>query len=474
MIIGRKEEINTLKEAYESDESKFIAVYGRRRVGKTFLVRETFDYTFTFSHSGIANQNTRKEIDAFCDSLKDYGVQIDEPVNDWLTVFSYLKKVIISSNEKKKVIFLDELSWIATNRSADFLNALELFWNSWASARKDVLLIVSASATSWLLDHIIHSKGGFYHRLSHAIHLFPFSLKECKEYSNKKDLLFTDNQLLEYYMVFGGVPYYWSLLKRGCSVSENVDRLCFHENGELHNEFSYLYASLFTKPEDYIKIISTIAKKRKGLTRVKIFEEAKIEDNGSLSKKLNELIECGFLRKYLPYGKKKNGSLFQLIDNFSLFYFHMMNPMPTDENYYQNNLQSGRYNSFVGLSFELVCLEHIRQIKFALGIIGVATKECSWVCKEDDENGIKGHQIDLLIERADGIINMCEMKYSSLPYSISKTDEENYQCRIRDFSIVKNNKKPIIFTMISPYGIVKNSHSNVVVKTLTLDDLMSI
>lgn len=474
MLIGRKEERELLQEAYLSDESRFIAVYGRRRIGKTYLIRNVFDNHFFFSHAGLAKGDSKKQIKDFCLSLKEQGIMVEDDVSDWLTAFSYLKKGVAASEEKKKVIFLDELSWMAGKRSGDFLTALESFWNGWASGRKDVLLLVSSSATSWLIDHIIHNKGGLYHRLNHAIHLLPFSLKECKEYSLVNELGYSSSQILELYMIFGGVPYYWSLLRRGYSIAQNVDSLCFYRNGELHEEFNYLYPSMFNKPEDYIQIITSIAKKKKGLTRNEIIGSTKLADNGALSKKLLELEECGFIRQYSPFGKRKKESIYQLIDNFTAFYFSMMNPRKEDEHFYQNNYQSGLYNSFVGLSFELVCLEHVKQIKYALGIIGVTSKECSWLCLEDKENGISGHQVDLLIDRNDGIINMCEMKYSLAPYSLTNKDEENYRLRIADFNKVTNSKKPIMFTLISPFGVNRNSHSGIITNVINLENLMAI
>lgn len=263
MFVGRKDERKLLQDSYLSEESAVIAVCGRRRVGKTYLIRNAFDNRFLFFHSGLANGNGKKQLDAFCLSLQEQGAVFDGPVNDWLNAFSILKRMIMASDGKKKVVFLDELSWIAGKKSNDFLMALESFWNGWASGRKDVLLIISSSATSWLIDHVIHNKGGLYRRLTHTIHLLPFSLKECSEYSFAHGLGYSAMNLLELYMVFGGVPYYWSLLRRGLNVAQNVDSLCFSRNGELREEFSHLYASMFNRPEEYIQIITAIAKKEK-------------------------------------------------------------------------------------------------------------------------------------------------------------------------------------------------------------------
>lgn len=473
MIVGRKEELALLKEAYEKDESQFIAVYGRRRIGKTYLVREAFNGDFFFSHSGVANSSKKEEIKAFCQSLRLQGTEINESISDWMSAFFYLQKKIETSTLSKKVIFFDELSWMASKKSDEFLKALEFFWNSWASNRKDILLIVSSSATSWLLNHVIHSKGGFYHRLNHSIKLLPFSLNECKEYVSKNSYFMSDDQILETYMVFGGVPYYWSLLRNGESVSQNVDRLCFSENGELQLEFECLYSSMFNQPNEYIKIVTALSKKRKGLTRKEIVETADIIDTGNLSKKLEELSVCGFIKEYLPFGKKKANSIFQLIDNFTIFYFHFMKTMPSDTHFYQSNVQSSKFNAWRGFSFELVCLQHIKQIKQALGISGVASEECSWINKSDEDLGVSGHQIDLLISRKDGIINMCEMKYSLKPYSLSKDEVNDYQTRISDFLKVTKTKSSIIFTLISPYGLIKNINSGIVAKVITLEDLIA-
>lgn len=473
MIIARKEELSILKEAYECDSSQFIAIYGRRRIGKTYLAREAFNYNFFFSHSGIANGSKKEEINAFLQSLKEQGGEYDMQASDWLGAFSYLKRKIESSDLKKKVIFLDELSWIAGKRGDEFLKALEFFWNSWASNRKDVLLLVSSSATSWLLNHIIHSKGGFYHRLNHTIKLSPFSLKECKEYVLNSDYGMTDGQILECYMVFGGIPYYWSLLKKGYGVSQNIDRLFFSETGELREEFTYLYSSMFNRPEEYIRIITAIAKKRKGLTRNELIEDAKIKDSGNLSKKIEELIACGFLKEYVPFGKKKVNIVYQLIDNFTIFYFHFMKPMPTDTNFYLNNSQSGKLNAWRGLSFELVCLQHIDQIKKALGIYGVTTQECSWTCKPNEAEGIVGHQIDFLISRKDSVINLCEMKYSQVPYAVTQKEEEDFRRRTSDFLRVTKTKSSVFTTLISPYGIQTNRYSNAISNVIDLSDLMN-
>ena len=469
MLIARKEEQKILMEAYKSEYSSFIAVYGRRRIGKTFLVRETFNYNFTFSFSGIANEPKETQIKMFLKSIGKKGVSINEKCDNWLDAFGYLETLIEQSKEKKKVIFLDEFSWMAATTKTSFISALEYFWNSYASGRKDVLLIVSSSATSWLIDNVIHNKGGLYHRLTHTIELKPFTLKECKEFSDNCSLHMNERDVLETYMVFGGVPYYWSLLKGEFSVAQNVDNLIFSEKGELHNEFDYLYASLFKKPESYISIVNALGKKKMGLTREEIAALSNLANNGDLSKKLKELEEYGFIREYLPLKAKKKGSLFQLIDQYTLFYFHFLRKKPNDEHFFENNFRTSQINSWKGGAFERVCLLHTEQMKKALGISGVSTNICSYSFTNQENH--KGHQIDLLIQRKDGVINLCEMKYGSKPYEIEKQEYEMYLARIDDFIKDVGSSYSIHFTLVTPYGLERNKYSNIVTNIITMEDL---
>lgn len=261
MLVGRENERRMLKEAYEADESKFVAIYGRRRIGKTYLVRETFENHFTFQHSGYFGGKLSDELFEFCISIRQYGLDGFEQPKNWLEAFELLKRVIMNSPDKRKVVFLDELSWMDT-RGSDFVMALEGFWNGWASARKDVLLIVCGSVTSWMISKIVHNKGGLYNRLSFRINLEPFTLKECEEYVNAKNIIMNRYSILQCYMIMGGVPYYWSFLEKGLSLPQNIDRIFFADNALLDNEFEYIYSSLFHNPEPYIKIISALGKKK--------------------------------------------------------------------------------------------------------------------------------------------------------------------------------------------------------------------
>ena len=470
MIIGRIREQENLRYAYNDEVSHFIAVYGRRRIGKTFLVRETFNNNFTFQHTGLSNQGIKNQLAEFDASLKEYGLKDNEKSQSWLDAFRKLKKVIIESSDQRKVIFIDELSWMDTPKS-DLISAIENFWNTFASTRKDVVLIVCSSATSWIIKKVLHNKGGLYNRLTDNIHLDSFSLLECEEYLSKRNVTLSRSQILELYMIFGGVPFYWSLIKKGLSVTQIVDDILFKRDAMLKDEFKYLYASIFNRPEKYLVIVETLARKKVGMTREELIEKANLRNSGGLTDRLEELEKCGFIRKYNAFGMKKKNTLYQLIDNFTLFYYKFMQDGVSDEHFWENQLNTPLINTWRGLSFERVCLSHIRQIKQALGISGVLTETNSWYCKPNKEEGINGSQIDLLIVRRDQIINLCEMKYANTNYVVNKALDESIRNKINDLQLVTKTRYAIHPTLITTYGVVNNQYSSIIQSILTLDDL---
>ena len=473
MIIGRKAEIDILNKTLQDDYSHFVAIYGRRRIGKTFLIREAFNYRFTFQHSGLSEGGLKEQLFAFEASIKDAGGTPGKKRKNWLGAFEDLKDIIRASNEKKKIIFIDELSWMDTQNS-DLMVALENFWNGWASARKDVVLIVCASATSWMLSKVVHNKGGLYNRLTEQIHLKSFSLAECEEYIKTKDMAFTRNQILQYYMVFGGIPFYWGFLEKGLSIPQNIDKILFAKNAPLMDEFKYLYASIFRNPENYIKIIEALATKKVGMTREEIIKHTGLANSGEMTTRLEELESCGFIRKYDAFGMKKKNAIFQLIDNYTLFYYQFLANNPTDEHFWSNQINTPVVNTWQGLAFERVCLEHVKQIKQKLGISGVQTEVNSWYSKPDSEKGIRGAQIDLLIVRKDQVINLCEMKYSNAEFIITNEVDLSIRNKISDFINVTKTKYAIYPTIVTTYGLVENSYSGNIQSTVSLDDLFTL
>lgn len=472
MLVGREEEIRELQRAYDSNESKFVAIFGRRRVGKTYLVREVFEDNFAFTYSGMANTSTHDQLLRFYLTLKDYGLEETACPTNWITAFHLLEQYLKRLPDGKKVVFLDELPWMDAPKSG-FLPAFEYFWNAWASARKDILLIVCGSATSWMVKNILRNRGGLHNRLNEQIHLQPFNLHECELYCQSIGIPMTRAEIFEAYMIFGGVPFYWSLLDRSLSLSQNIDNMFFGRNPKLKNEFSELYASLFKQPEIYINIITTLGKKKVGMTREEIVENAKISSSGLLTRYLEDLENCGFIRRYQAIGSKRKGAIFQLIDNYTLFYFKFIEPRKiTDANYWSKIQSASIYHTWCGLAFERVCLLHSEQIKKALGISGVITNEYAWSTTATQMH--PGAQIDLLIDRSDKVINVCEIKYSEEPYLIDKRYMENLQNKVSIFRHLTKTRKRIALTLISNYGLIKNAYSlNSIHSQITSNDLFT-
>lgn len=469
MFIGREEEKYQFEEAYSSPESEFVAIYGRRRIGKTFLVRETMEGRFTFFHTGVSNLPVKGQLQSFYNSLVNHGYTPARIPNNWLEAFQYLSTYLNNRKEEKKVIFLDELPWMHTPKS-DFLPALEHFWNGWASARKDILLIVCGSATSWIIKNIVNNHGGLHNRLSRCIRLEQFTLKECEKYVRSLQIRMTRSQVIEAYMVFGGVPYYWSKLDHRFSLAQNIDRMFFANNAIFKNEFTDLYASLFKRPEPYLKIITALGKKKVGMTIEEISESAHLPRNGSLTKYLVDLESCGFIRAYSSFGNRTKGTVFQLIDNFTLFYYKFLSAKKiTDEAYWSKIQTSTTYFNWCGLSFERVCLLHIKQIKNALGIDGILSNEFSW--RTPPYADLPGVEIDLLIERADKVFNLCEMKFTKNPFTIDKNYATVLQNKVARLRYVTKTKSAIFLTMISASGLTANEYSNEVQNIITADAL---
>ena len=470
-MIGRIDEQRRLREAFESEYSEFVAVYGRRRVGKTFLVREQFHYKFTFQHTGLARKSTREQLQSFQLSLRRQGYTKAPLPGNWIEAFDMLKDLIEWSKDRRKVVFIDEMPWMDAPRSS-FLPALENFWNSFASARKDVVLIACGSATSWIVRKLLKNKRGLHNRITYRIHLQPFTLNECEQYAKQRKLGMSRLQLMEGYMALGGIPYYWSLLDKSKSLAQNIDRLSFSKDGELKGEYYELYASLFNHPEKYVAVIETLGKKRSGLSREEIIKEGELESNGKLSEILEDLENCGFIRKYNMIGMKSKGALYQLIDCYTLFYFRFIqNNNSNDEHFWSKSIGTGEYNSWCGLAFERLCLLHSRQIKTKLGISGIISSEYAWWT--DQKDGKRGAQIDLLIDRNDGVINLCEMKYTKVPFQIDASYEANLLNKRARFIEATQTRKAVHITMVSSQGLERNAYADEIQSEVSGGDLFA-
>lgn len=470
-LVGRKRECEELSWAMNSERSEFVVLYGRRRVGKTFLVRSYFNDIYSFRFVGAHKRSKRQQLLNFKDAMDEFSGQ-DNPVPDsWRTAFKQLAKLLDSCTDRRKVVFFDEMPWMETH-GGGFVEELEYFWASWVQNRDDIVFIACGSATSWMKEKLEDNQGGLHNRITHRIYLRPFYLSECREYLNNQGFEWSDYQIMQCYMILGGVPYYLSLLRPQLSLPENIDNLIFRRGGGLCNEFNELYNALFNKADNYIEIVRFLARKRDGFSRTEIEQGTKLS-GGGLSKMLDNLERCDFILSYSQFGNKNKLTLYRLSDFYSIFYFrYIENNNFKDEHYWQHHFSSRDVDAWQGFSFEQLCLRHLTHIKVGLGIAGLATEASAWrfVPKQNDER--KGAQIDLIIKRADGMIHLVEMKFAQGPYVITKQYEQHIVDRKNVFSEVTGLRNCVV-TFVTPYGVKRNMHSGTVHSEIISEDLFS-
>lgn len=461
-LIGRKRELVDINKYRSDQKSHFIAVYGRRRVGKTFLIRKAFDDQFTFYTTGIARGSLKEQLATFTIALKKYfGDETVTMPKTWIDAFAILIDKLTSDPSKKKVVFLDELPWM-DNRNSRFINALEYFWNSWASGRSDILLIVCGSSASWMINKLIKNKGGLYNRVTGRIKLNPFTLKETKEYLESLGCPYDEFQCLQTYMCFGGVPFYLSQFNKEWSASQNINHLCFSENAPFKSEYYLLYQSLFNNPDNHISIVEAIASKNKGILRSEIVKKSGITDGGGLTRILSELEESGFIRKYYNFHKKSREVVYQLTDLFTLFHLSFLSkPEINDDNTWLNMINTPKQNTWSGYAFEILCVLHTIEIKRALGIDGILSSVSTWQNKDA--------QIDLVIDRSDNVVNVIEIKFSNNEYTISKDYDIKLRNKINEFKESTKTKKAIWLVMLTTFGLKNSPHNGLVQRSLTSD-----
>ena len=478
IIIGRKHEQAIIKNYIESKKPELIAVYGRRRVGKTYLVKSMFNNQFDFSFTGIYDVTRAVHLSQFQKALQKYSGVIVPRLNTWFDAFDALKDYLDTLQKERIVVFLDEIPWMDTPKS-NFLAAFGQFWNDWASSKQNFKLLVCGSATTWMLSKFIGNKGGIYGRVCRPIWLAPFSLGETEQFLNEvKGIEMSRHQMLMAYMILGGIPYYLDMLIKGMPLNVCIDDLFFKQNAPLRTEFDFLFRSLFKDSKMYRNVVLALSSKLKGMTRQELLDVLKLNEGGDLSEVLDNLVKCDFIRKYTAIGKTERDAMFQLTDLFSLFHIRFVaDNNGQDENYWSKLSGKGQMTSWSGYAFEQVCLHHLTQIKRALSIGGVISNVHSWSSKPfTDKNGTqwKGAQIDLLIDRADEVINICEIKFASDKYVIDSEYEERLRNRASLFRTVTKTKKSIQHTFITTYGVAPNLHSGIVQSEVIMDDLFAL
>lgn len=457
-----------------SSKAELVAVYGRRRVGKTFLIRSYFNDSFDFYFTGTFNAPKSIQLKLFQGELQRYSGANSRKPSDWFEAFEQLRDYLSKLNKDRIVVLLDELPWMDTPRS-NFLQAFSYFWNTWGSTTGNLKLFVCGSATTWMISKLIGDKGGLHGRVNRQLYLRPFNLEETEKFLQFKGINWTHYQIAQVYMTMGGIPYYLDMLEPSMTINENIDYLFFSEGAVLHTEYDFIFRSLFKDSKLYRSVVEILAKKSIGMTREDIISQLDTNSGGKLSEALDNLCKCDFLRTYKSFGKKAQQQLYQLVDLYSLFYLKFVQQdNGQDEHFWSNMMSSPSRTAWEGYAFEQLCLHHIPQIKQKLHISGILSNVCSWQCKafvDKDGTHHKGTQIDLLIERRDNIIDVCEMKFSQGDYTITSDYDTKLRNRLNTFRSITSTRKGLETVLVTTYGLTPNKYSGDIHKVVILDDM---
>lgn len=466
-MIGREYEIQRLEESLNSASSELIAVYGRRRIGKTYLIRRTYEKHIKFEATGLYGGNKESQLAVFLKELKNVSARFSEhdKLSNWDEAFEMLKSYIRSlRGGKKKVIFIDEFPWFDTHKSG-FLMYFGHFWNTFCEKRNDLLVVLCGSAASYMIQNIVLNRGSLHARLTYKLQLKPFTLYETKQLLESKNIKWSNYNILHLYIALGGVPHYLNKIRKGESVVQNIQRLCFNPNGDLMNEYDEIFESLFTHSDTHIKIIRALANSQKGINRDELIKQTGFSGGGHFTKAIDELVLSGFVSSYPSIGRKKKMTLYRLSDEYSRFYLKYIEANKNQGTHFWKTMsQQQSYISWAGFNFETICLKHVDQIKKALGIEGIHSINSSW--------STKGAQVDLVIVRNDKWINLCEVKFYNSEFAIGSNEMEDLKNKIRLFKSETKTKNTVVLTMLTTYGVTKNENFYEIVEdNLTMDVL---
>ena len=484
-LIGRKEEQTLLDLAYKSDKPEFLALHGRRRVGKTFLIRCHFEEkkeSIFFNATGMEDGTTAEQISNFTEEIGEAflypGARLGVKKN-WRDTFSVLTDTIKATpTHKKIVLFFDEFPWMVAKRSR-LLQVLEYYWNHHWSKDPRIKLIICGSASGWILKNIINNKGGLYNRVTRTLCLEPFDLKKTKQYLNYSNIKLNHKQIASLYMVLGGIPFYLSQIDPGLSAHQIIEKLAFRKDSFLLKEFDSLYATLFGTEGVYVELVRTMAQYRYGIGQEELANKIQqLSSGGRIVSRLEELEQAGFIARFKPFSHKKKGIYYKVIDEYTLFYFNWIEPIKESllskgmrKGYWQSLQDSSTWHTWTGYAFEALCYKHLVQISAALELNPTAIPY-TWRHIPKNDSQKSGAQIDLLFDRNDGVISLCEIKNTSQPFVIDKQYAEKLKKKMEAFREITRTKKQLFLAMISAAGLKKTMYSEEMISQIvSLDDL---
>ena len=468
-MIGRKRECQKLEKCMEQWRTQLVIVTGRRRVGKTYLIDTFFQQNYAFQITGVQNSTMEKSLETFARQLSKYSGKSCPKPESWDDAFWGLAEYLdVLNPEEKMVVFFDEMPWLA-EPTTDFMYALETFWGNFAERHKNLVFIACGSITSWMTENVFHNPGGLFHRCTCKLNLNPLRLYEVEELLQSMGISLPRQDIARGYMVLGGIPEYWNLMDKRMSLSQNIDELFFSENDQMRNEILELYQVLSTSSYDYMQVVEQLSQKRGGLTQEEIAKKISLTDSNDLTKILRDLNLSGFVREASVFGRSIDKPVYQLADFYTAFYFHFVHGKSFARHFWSRSTYAPGREAWEGLTFEQLCMDHEELIEQALGI-DMLTYVSTWSTKGDTSRNIRGAQVDLVLDRSDNVINLCEIKFWNDVHTITKDMEGTLKRKMESFRAMTGTKKALQITMITPYG-VKTGTNSIISNQVTLDDL---
>jgi hypothetical protein len=429
MFVGRKNELRMLNDAYRSGKDELVVLYGRRRIGKSSLVKRFAEKKKAYyEFEALEGETTPGQINHFLQQLKK---QIDDPILDsvrfanWEQVFTYLTEKVINRKSKvKKILFLDELPWMAAGRIR-LVSLLKYYWdNHWKS--KHVMLILCGSVASFMVKKVLHSNA-LYGRTTIEILLKGFSPEEAARLLSKKR---SREETLNYQLVFGGVPKYLEQINTSQSFNKNMNTLCFSPHGIMLKEVERIFYSQFREPRTYLKIINLL---KNGIFSLsEISSKTKIPSGGGLKQYLKNLERAEMIRSYIPFDRSGNSKFkkYTLADEFLVFFFKYMGPnlrviKESSSRRLFETLTQNSFDSWLGFAFERFCLKHAGLLALVMDFADDILLASPYFKKNDER-----FQIDLLYQRADRVITVCEIKHQNIKIGTNIIPEMQRKCAL--------------------------------------------
>ncbi|MFH1831150.1 MAG: ATP-binding protein [Pseudomonadota bacterium] len=427
-FVGRHNYLKKLENIWNQHKVGLISIYGRRRVGKTELIRVFSRNKAAWIFEAIEGENTASQIKHFLNQLSQFTKEPylrDLDYKDWPPVFDLLSNKI--KQKKDLIVAFDELSWMAA-RKTKLISYIKYYWDKEWKYHPHLLLILCGSVASWMVKNVVRSNA-LYGRISENILLDPLKPFEVAEFIGKKR---GKKEILEYLLSFGGIPKYLEEMDFNQSIQINIDRTCFSASGFFVDEADKIFYNQFKETHIYKQIVRCLSES--SLPLKDISQKIKIPSGGGLKRYLDNLISAGIVDSINDIRNFKLGKVprYYMIDELMRFHLQFVSPNISEIKHTHSasrfdKFTKNKWHPFMGNAFERFCLKHRYLIAQILGFDSKVT-----ACGSLLNNNRNGFQYDLVYLRSDGVVSLCEIKYLSDKPGTDLIKEMEAKLRVTD------------------------------------------